>query len=498
MFTQVDGADTVSETDNSEQDESSSISNFSSIHRIPVVTNLTRAPRHKLRDAPQVLRTINRNPRINSSSELPVVAVANVRSLLPKMNSFIEKFENEEIEVCLISEVWEKQGKKNQHFQARVEETMELKGFKYISCGARPSGKRGGGAAILADMRKFTMEKLDINVPNNLEVQWAMVRPKQVLPSTKYREMIFCSFYSPPRSRKHRVLLDHLVSATHALMARYPGAAVYLGGDKNSMPLAPLLLALPRYSQVVSHCTHGVKIIDVLIMSCPELYAVPDITAPVLPDDPRHAAPSDHKVPVARPLACASVAVTNVYEERTYRPLPDSGRREFMRWVHSDVWESIPDEGSTTEQFREYERLVHAKVEELLPEKKVRVTKKDKEFITSELKTLDRRKKREWRKKGKSEKYLRLKKIFTEKYKKAASQFIAKCVSELKQEQPGKAAATLKRLGAQPGDCQEGGTFTLLNHIQENLTIEEQLERFGQFFSSFQPRVPSPETRPVV
>ena len=177
-------------------------------------------------------------------------------------------------------------------------------------------------------------------------------------------------------------------------MVRFPGAAVYIGGDKNELPLAPLILALPRFIQVIVNCTHGVKIIDVLLMSCPELYVVPEITAPVLPDDPRHAKPSDHKVPVARPLACAAVAVANVYEERTYQPLLDSGRLEFMRWVHSDVWDSIPEDGSTTEQFNEFENLVKAKIDELFPQKKIRMTRKDKEFITTELNTLDRKKKR--------------------------------------------------------------------------------------------------------
>ena len=89
------------------------------------------------------------------------------------------------------------------HFQARVEEVMEIKGLKYISCGARPSGKRGGGAAILANLKKISIEKTDLNVPNNLEVQWAIVRPKKIEASTKYREMIVFSFFSPPRSRKH-------------------------------------------------------------------------------------------------------------------------------------------------------------------------------------------------------------------------------------------------------------------------------------------------------
>ena len=125
---------------------------------------------------------------------------------------------------------------------------MEMKGYKYISCGARPSGKRGGGAAILANEKKFSIEKLDVHVPHNLEVQWGLIRPKEVLACSKYREMVVCSFYSPPSSRKHRKLLDHLVTATHAIMTKYPKAAIYLGGDKNSLPLAPLLQALPRFS----------------------------------------------------------------------------------------------------------------------------------------------------------------------------------------------------------------------------------------------------------
>ena len=449
---------------------------------IPVMISKARTHQATQRDAPTVRKNISTNSKIQASATLPVVAVANVRSILPKLNSLIEKIENEEIDVSLVVEVWEKMGKKNRHFQSKVEEIMEMKGLKYISCGARPSGKRGGGAAILVNTEKFSLEKLDINIPHNLEVQWGLVRPKKITPSTKYREMIFCCFYSPPSSRKHRKLLDHLVSATHAMMARYPQAAVYLGADKNSLPLAPLLLALPRFRQVVAHSTHGGKILDVLIMSCPDLYSVPEVTPPVLPDNPLQAKPSDHRVPVARPLACTTDPVSNVYTERTYRPLPDSLVREFLKWIHEESWDSLPETASPTEVVEEYEKLVQGKVEELFPERKVRMTGKDKPFITAEIKTLNRRKMKEFRKHGKSARYLKITKDFQVKYKSAASNYLKKCVSDLKREQPGKAAATLKRMGAQPGDCQDGGSFTLLNHIKENLTVEEQIERFSDFF----------------
>ena len=97
---------------------------------------------------------------------------------------------------------------------------------------------------------------------------------------------------------------------------------------------------------------------------------------------------------------------------------------------------------------------------------------------------------------------MKLKKEFEVKYKKAASAYLTKCVSDLKTAQPGKAAATLKRLGAQPGDCSEAGTFTLLNHTKENLSVEQQLERFSDYFvavsqefTPLQPEQLSAETR---
>ena len=83
------------------------------------------------------------------------------------------------------------------------------------------------------------------------------MRPTIIDNNSKYNVFIICSFYSAPNSKKHRKLLDHLVSTTHALLAKYPRAAVILGADKNSLPLAPLLPALPKFKQIVTRPTHG-------------------------------------------------------------------------------------------------------------------------------------------------------------------------------------------------------------------------------------------------
>ena len=52
----------------------------------------------------------------------------------------------------------------------------------------------------------------------------------------------------------------------------------------------------------------------------------------------------------------------------------------------------------------------------------------------------------------------------------------------MKVENPGKAAKTLKKMGASPGDCDDNSSFTLINHLEEGLSVKEQLARFSDYF----------------
>ena len=52
---------------------------------------------------------------------------------------------------------------------------LESEGLRYIST-ARPSG--WGGAAIIVNQEKFSLKKLNIFIPHNLEVVWGLMRCK--------------------------------------------------------------------------------------------------------------------------------------------------------------------------------------------------------------------------------------------------------------------------------------------------------------------------------
>ena len=92
------------------------------------------------------------------------------------------------------------------------------------------------------------------------------------------------------------------------------------------------------------------------------------------------------------------------------------------------------------------------------------------------LKKLDRLKKREWQRNGKSQRYLDLKSRFDAKYKEASAKYTEKNVRELMTSQPGKAYSTLKKMGAQPGDDLDNSSFTIIEHLEKKrISLKKKL-----------------------
>ena len=431
-----------------------------------------------------VLRRIQANNRVAESAELPTLAATNARSIFPKIRNFAEDIIQRKITVSLVSETWE-QAKGSKKFQAETERLFELYGLQFISC-PRPSTQRGGGAAIIVDTNKFYCEKLNVMVPGKLECVWAMLRPKKVSKETVFKEIILCGFYSAPKSRKNRKLLDHIISTLHLLLTKYPNCGWVAGGDKNQLPLAPLLGALPKSRQIVTQNTHkGRKIYDILLTNMGSYYSVPYVAKAVQPDEPANGAvPSDHDCAVAEPLAGAGGTSTREYTVRSSQPFPQSGINTFGAWLHSVEWsEEANNEQDATQMALTIEARLGRQVKMVFPTKTVRVTNDDKPFISAQIKKLDKYVKKEYRMRGKSPKYLRLKSAYDETFKKAATHYLDTCVSEMMEEAPGKAYRAMKKLGARPGDMDQEDGFTLTSHIEENLTPKQSVERLADYFS---------------
>ena len=311
---------------------------------------------------------------------------------------------------------------------------------------------------------------------------YGLLRAKNA--NAKFKEIIAVAFYSPPNSKKKSELLDNLITNCHVLMMRYPRAVLVIGGDRNELSISPLLQSIPRLRQINGKNTCNGKVLDVLLMNIPEYYLTPEVVPPVPADDPRHGAPSDHSTVIATPVSHTEGGqIINEYTIRTARPLPDSGILEFGQWVTSESWDCLDSNQSTDEQVAAMQELMTTKMDSIFPTKQVKLSLKDKPYITCQLKQLERQKMREYRKHGKSERYSNLKSRFDKKLKKAANDHLDKNVRLLKESDPGKAFSTLKKMGARPGECLDEGSFTLTNHIENNLTNQESVEVIANHFA---------------
>ena len=144
--------------------------------------------------------------------------------------------------------------------------------------------RRGGGAAIVVQLEDYSLEKIEVGNPNNVEAVFGLIRPKKTT-SGKMKEFIIVSFYSPPKSRKNTQLLDHLLSNSLYLLSKYPRAGLVIGGDKNNLNISALLDGIPKLKQIVTKPTHKNKILDIILTNMSNLYSEPIITPPVHPDN---------------------------------------------------------------------------------------------------------------------------------------------------------------------------------------------------------------------
>ena len=350
---------------------------------------------------------------------------------------------------------------------------METEGLKYFST-PRPGG--WGGAAIIVNQKKCTVEKLNIFIPHNLEVVWGMLRHKDA--EAKYKRIIICFFYSPPNSKKNLKLTDHLVTTLQMLHTQYPDSPMMLGADKNNMDIRPLLNCGLRLRQVVDLPTRNGVILDIILMSIPQLYNAPVIVPPVPCDNPSDGVPSDHSVPVCVPHTDRTRPPVRRFKTVTYRPLPESGMREFGSWITAETFSTINDDISPSSQASALETLLLSQLDKYCPKKTMRIGPQDKPWINFELKVIKRRKMREWNKSGKTPKYVKLDEKFKLKYNAAAKKYMQSKVEALKESQPGKAFSIFKSMGAQPGDCTDNNTFTLPNHM--NLSDQECAEAIAE------------------
>ena len=419
-----------------------------------------------------VLQRIRRNNGGELALYLPTVAVYNHRSIWKKIKNFSTEFREMKMGVALHSEVWENKEKKAH--RRKIDDLFQMDGITYIST-PRPN-RRGGGSAITCDDENFFIKEIKVDNPFNLEVTFASLRPKsEFSPSFN---IIVCALYSPPRSRKKSKLIDHISQAYHALKIKYPSAFFLLGGDVNCLDVSQLLSISSNFKQLVTKPTRQEKILSVIITDLHKSYQEPFIIKPLKPDTEGCGKPSDHSVPVAVPYTDTSKPRRREYQLKEVQPIPESKIVALGQWITTEEFTDVREASHPTEKVAALGKIMSDKINDICPKKTIKVYSRDQEWMTEPLRKLRRSKCREYRRHGRSDRFVLLQKQFDDLKDLNTKKYMEEDIETLKKCNLSQFYRKIKVIGSRLNEC-DPPTISLPEFIEEGLSPAEAAERMA-------------------
>ena len=201
---------------------------------------------------------------------LPTICNMNPRSVYNKQEEFHIFVEEEEVDLLLMSESWERDN-------LTLDQIIKLENHTIISNVSQRTGK-GGRPAIFANHVKYHVQNITntlIQIPWGVEAVWCLLTPKNITNDSKIQKIAVCALYSKPDSRKKSLLLDHISDAYNILSTKYGRGLHYcIGGDTNDLNLGPILSLSPSFIQVVQKWTrlNPPAILDPVLMTLANYY----------------------------------------------------------------------------------------------------------------------------------------------------------------------------------------------------------------------------------
>ena len=319
---------------------------------------------------------------------------------------------------------------------------------------------------------------MNIEIPKPLEVVWGLLRPKE--PQGEISKIIICSFYSPPNSRKKSALIEYLTNNINNLKINHPKASFIIAGDKNDLKEAEIVSISDNFKQIVLQPTRKDKTLTVVITDLHLLYQEPRIVPPVPVDQGVHGVPSDHNGVLLIPINNFS-RKTSTKKKTSIRPIKESSLQLFGQTFVQESWDFLLPDSSPTKLVEQFQSHSSDLVDQFFPWETVTFSSFDQPFFPERLRTLRRERLREYRRNGKSEKYIHLKNNFDQMFKKAAHSYKDKVINEVKEGKRGCAYRAIKKITSSPSD---NDGFSLPSHTEANLSPEESAEILAKHFSS--------------
>ena len=374
--------------------------------------------------------TIKRSNNVLQALDLPTIVNLNPRSVYNKIDEFHALVEDEDIDITFMSESWEREDK-------TLDKIIHFEDHVVISNVHQRNGV-GGRPALIVNSNKYIVQNLTqsvIQVPWGVEAVWALVTPKNVHNDSKIQKIVIGAIYSKPNSKKKTATLDHISDVYNQMGVKYQnGLHWIIAGDTNDLKLDVILQLSSDMKQLVTDFTrmNPPRIIDPIITTLGKFYQKPIVLPPLDNDPDKDGKPSDHKIVKIIPISSINNKPGRTKREVTFRPFPESGMKALESWFNSQNWENVMNAVSAHEKAAILQDTCMKALDSHLPTKTVTFTSDDSPWITPRLKTLIRRRKKEFTKHRRSAKWKGLNEKVINKIESAKSKYYSNMVEDIK------------------------------------------------------------------
>ena len=485
---QFDGNISLVSTDSNNCESESVHINISKYHEcndpqpIPVLIT-ERPPKPSLLPRTSAVRVIKYNSKkVVTATQLPIIVNLNPRSVYNKKEEFKTMIEQLEVDCCCISESWDRK-------DSSLEKVIQMEGYQIVKNVVQRKG-RGGKPVLMIKKEKYFIKELCpnvITVPPTVEASWALLTPKiQTNPEVKH--IAVASVYYAKRTRRQD-FIDHICEAYNVLVAKYGyGLQFIIAGDYNRLNINPILALSPNLSQVVDipTRTNPDATLDKIITTLSKFYLPPTSLPPLDNDVDGNGKPSDHLIVIMRPIS----QTENPQPKQkiiTYRPLPESGMLMFKQWLQNETWQDLYQ----LETAHQKAELLHStlldKLDVFLPQKTIKIRPGDRAWVTTEIKMLDRKCKREYSRNKKSKKWQCLNSLFLSECKKAKQDYTINIVNDLKHSNQSQWYSKLKRMSSHNTEKEEETCVQDLLGLSDQVQVEKIADQFSEVSNLYSP-----------
>ena len=182
-------------------------------------------------------------------------------------------------------------------------------------------------------------------------------------------------------------------------------------------------------------------------LSC--YYQTPVCLPPLDPDPDKDGTPSDHMMVEMRPISTFQNKSARQKRKVTFRPLPQSGLDQLAEWFSTQKWEEVFVSQSVHQKAQSLQLTLMNALDKYLPEKMTTFSSDDQQWITHEIKQLDRKRKTEYRKGQKCIKWHSINKKFRNSCLKAKKNYYKSEIEDLKESDPRQWYSKLRRISGQ-------------------------------------------------